>query len=54
MSVRAEYTKIEGTKIRRTEIQAILENNLFENGEEEQKLMNERDFLDAIIEIGTM
>jgi hypothetical protein len=43
---RYEYTIKQNMEMRLTEIQSILENNLYENEQEEMELMNERGYIE--------
>lgn len=48
---RYEYTVKENMELRLTEIQSILENNLYENEQEEMELMNERSYIEIELDI---
>lgn len=49
--MRFEYTTTEEKMLRITEIQSILENNLYEDGKEEAALMAEKKELEFQIEL---
>jgi hypothetical protein len=48
---RYEYTEKEDIKLRLTEIQSILESNLYEDEQEEIDLMSEKSYLEIELDI---